>query len=108
MLFPANNIKRRSTKKSLKNTNICNTVVVVTIISHWRSLEYMKPFRRVILVDSRLDFSIKKGVMNNRSYSVDTIYFLYCLIGAPKRYLLVRAIMFDLLWKCVLLPVVDH
>ena len=61
---------------------------MVTTISRWISLEYMKPFRRVTLVDSRLDFSIKKGFMNNRSYSVDIIYFLYCLIGAPEEILI--------------------
>ena len=57
------------------------------MISRWGSLEYMKPFRHATLVDRRLDFSIKKGFMNNRSYSVDIIYFPHCLIGAPEEIL---------------------
>ena len=41
-------------------------VIVVTLMSHPRSLEYIKPFRHMVLVDSRLDFSIKKDFMNDR------------------------------------------
>lgn len=65
---------------------------MVTIISRFRSLEYIKPFRHVTLVDSRLDFSVKKGFMNSLSYSVDIIYFPYCLIGAPEEILVGKSI----------------
>ena len=51
-------------------------VVVATITSRPRSLKYMKAFRHMNLVDSRLDFGSKKDFMNNRCHSVETLFSL--------------------------------
>ena len=49
-------------------------VVVVTLISRPRSLEYIKPFCHVTSVESRSDFSSKKDFMNGRCHSVEFIF----------------------------------
>lgn len=81
-------------------------VAVVILISCPRYLQYIKPFRHMISVDGRLDFSSKKDFMNERCYSKVIINFPCIFIGAPGRYFLVRAFTCDFLWKYVLLLVV--